>query len=117
MATKKRKKAHRITDDHFEQIWKAAREGDDRKRCPRGHDLTKIENAHRSETARTGRVRCKLCWRISAGLEKPKKKAAKIPHVICAGVGENPVRVGGRWRKPEIPVPATEPARNEKKEA
>lgn len=76
MATKERKKPHRITDAQFEKIWKAAREGDERKRCKKGHDLTRIENAHRSETRRTGRVRCLPCWRISAGLDKPKKKAA-----------------------------------------
>jgi len=77
MATKERKKPRRMTDAQFEKIWKAAREGDDRKRCMKGHDLTKIENAHRSETRRTGRVRCKPCWRISAGLDKPKRAAGK----------------------------------------
>lgn len=104
----KKKTHHRCTDAEFMRAWKKAREGDERKRCKRGHRLDLPENAHRSETIRTGRVRCKLCWRLSAGLDKPKKKAAKIPHVICAGVGENPVRVGGRWRKPEIPAPAPE---------
>ncbi|MFI5117176.1 MAG: hypothetical protein ACHP8B_10830 [Terriglobales bacterium] len=77
MATKERKRPRRITDAQFEKIWKAAREGDDRKRCKRGHDLTRIENAHRSETRRTGRVRCLLCWRVSAGLDKPRKPLAK----------------------------------------
>lgn len=79
------KKHQRYSDAAFEKAWKAARKTDKRKRCKRGHSLTKPEAAHRSETIRTGRVRCLKCWRVSAGLGKPKKAAAKSKPYVTPG--------------------------------
>jgi hypothetical protein len=73
-----------ISTAAYRKAWDKAlaARGEDTK-CPHGHDLTKIENAHVGDLRRTGKITCDPCNRKAqkryAGESSPapKRKAAK----------------------------------------